>query len=143
MRTRSKPRYQPPFGQIRNLVAQLIFFKLQHYLGVRKHADDFRTHLQEQLNRLEGHATRDLLSKNSSLSAFAFEAAVKLKSWDSLEQLVKARSDSDAIDYFHATELCRIRIARETRIQRPSEFWLTTFYRLRRQATVTFCPIFH
>lgn len=66
-----------------------IKIQLQHYLGVRKYADDFRTHLQGQLSRLEGRAASDLLSKYSSLLAFDFEAAVNLKSWDSLEKLVK------------------------------------------------------
>lgn len=64
---------------------------------MRKYADDFRTRLQGQLSRLEGRAMSDLLNKYSSLSTFDFEAAVKLKSWDSLEQLVKVRGDSAAV----------------------------------------------
>lgn len=60
-------------------------------MDVRRYADDFRTRLQEQLSRLEGRAMNDLLSKYSSLLAFDFEAAVRLKSWDSLEQLVEVR----------------------------------------------------
>ena len=63
--------------------------QLQHYLDVRKIAEDFRNRLPEQLQRLEGGARDDLLRKKASLIAFDFEAAVRLKTWDSLENLIE------------------------------------------------------
>lgn len=41
------------------------------------------------MERLQGGAKDDLLKKNNSLLAFDFEAAARLKAWDSLEQLIK------------------------------------------------------
>ncbi|KAL8797191.1 MAG: hypothetical protein Q9195_000658 [Heterodermia aff. obscurata] len=63
--------------------------QLQHYLGVRGVASDFRKRLPEQLERLQAGAKDDLLKKNTTLLAFDFEAAARLKAWDSLEQLIK------------------------------------------------------
>ena len=46
-------------------------------------------HIQEQINKLEGGAKGDLQRKNASLLAFDFEAAARLKAWDSLDQIIK------------------------------------------------------
>ena len=63
--------------------------KLQHYLNLRKAANDFRSRLQEQLERLEGGAKEDLSRKHKSLLAYDFEAAARLKAWESFEPLIK------------------------------------------------------
>lgn len=63
--------------------------QLQHYLNVRKAANDFRKRLQEQLERLEGGAKEDLSRKHNSLLAYDFEAAARLKAWESFEPLIK------------------------------------------------------
>ncbi|MCJ1227176.1 hypothetical protein MMC12_003831 [Toensbergia leucococca] len=63
--------------------------QLRYYLGLRKVAEDFRGRLQEQLKRLEGGAKKDLLRKHTSLVAFDFEAAVRLKAWEDLFQLIE------------------------------------------------------
>ena len=66
--------------------------KLQHYLNVRKVINDFRARLQEQLDRLEGGAKEDLMRKHTSLIAYDFEAAARLKAWDSFEQLINVKA---------------------------------------------------
>lgn len=60
-------------------------------------AEDFRTRLQEQLDRLEGGAKDDLLRKHSSLLAFDFEAAARLKAWESLGELITVGKPSIVI----------------------------------------------
>ncbi|KAL8827012.1 MAG: hypothetical protein Q9191_003441 [Dirinaria sp. TL-2023a] len=70
--------------------------QLQHYLNVRKAANDFRKRLQEQLERLEGGAKEDLSRKHNSLLAYDFEAAARLKAWESFEPLIKGKKDCEA-----------------------------------------------
>ncbi|KAL6717482.1 sporulation-specific protein 22 [Lecanora helva] len=62
--------------------------QLQHYLNVRKSVNDFRTHVQEQVSRLEGGAKEDLQRKYGGLLAFDFEAAARLKAWDDLSGII-------------------------------------------------------
>lgn len=63
--------------------------QLQHYTTVRKVIDDFRVDVKGQVNRLEGGAKGDLQRKHASLLAFDYEAATRLKAWDSLDQIIK------------------------------------------------------
>lgn len=56
---------------------------------MRQAVNCFRTHAEDQTNRLEGGAKDDLQYKHARLLAFDFEAAVRLKSWASLGQIVK------------------------------------------------------
>jgi hypothetical protein len=56
---------------------------------VRKAVDDFRTHVKDQVDRLEGGAKEDLLRKHASLLGFDYEAAARLKDWGSLGQIIK------------------------------------------------------
>ena len=51
--------------------------------------DDFRIHIKGQINRLEGGAKSDLQRKYTSLLAFDYEAAARLKAWDCLIQIIK------------------------------------------------------
>jgi hypothetical protein len=63
--------------------------QLQHYLNLRKVVDDFRRHVKDQLNQLKGGAKDDLRRKYSSLLAFDYEAAARLKAWESLDPIIK------------------------------------------------------
>ncbi|KAF6237883.1 hypothetical protein HO173_004084 [Letharia columbiana] len=67
--------------------------QLQHYTNVRKVIDDFRVDVKGQVNRLEGGAKGDLQHKYASLLAFDYEAAARLKAWDSLDQIIKESQD--------------------------------------------------
>ena len=65
--------------------------QLQHYLNLRKAVDDFRNHVKEQLDRLDGGAKDDLQHKFSSLLTFDFEAAARLKAWGSFNAILNVR----------------------------------------------------
>ncbi|ESZ92874.1 hypothetical protein SBOR_6737 [Sclerotinia borealis F-4128] len=62
--------------------------QLQFYLNLRKHVTSFNHLLQEKLEKLEKDITDDLLQKLSVLLAFDFEAACRLKDWDSLGEII-------------------------------------------------------
>ena len=51
--------------------------------------NDFRVNVKDQVNRLEGGAKDDLQRKYASLLTFDYEAAARLKAWDSLDQIIK------------------------------------------------------
>lgn len=71
--------------------------QLQHYIDVRKVIDDFRVDVKAQVNRLEGGAKADLQRKHASLLAFDYEAAARLKAWDSLDQIIKVCPVTDHV----------------------------------------------
>lgn len=56
---------------------------------MRKAIDDFRVNVKGQADKLEGGAKADLQRKHASLLAFDYEAAARLKAWDSLDQIIK------------------------------------------------------
>ncbi|KAI9792394.1 MAG: hypothetical protein M1816_002278 [Peltula sp. TS41687] len=62
--------------------------QLQHYLNVRKHANDFRKEAHSHLEKFEGGAKDDLEKKYATLLSFDFEAAARLKAWDDLGQII-------------------------------------------------------
>ncbi|KAM3081866.1 Transcription factor [Clarireedia jacksonii] len=68
----------------------LIETQLQDYLNLRKHVASFDSHLQEKLEpgKLEELTADDLLQKLAVLLAFDFEAACRLKDWDSLGECI-------------------------------------------------------
>ncbi|KAL8738134.1 MAG: hypothetical protein Q9181_001040 [Wetmoreana brouardii] len=72
--------------------------KLQYYLELRKTMSDFRSLVNEQLSKLEGGAKSDLLRKYACLVAFDFEAAARLKSWRSFEELINVRGRDQKTD---------------------------------------------
>ncbi|KAI9697243.1 MAG: hypothetical protein M1836_004807 [Candelina mexicana] len=83
--------------------------QLQYYLNLRSHVRDFRTRLPDQINRLEGGAKDDLGRKYSTLLSFDFEAAVRLKAWDDLGQLIEDCAecgDSKVYEIFADIMLC-------------------------------------
>ncbi len=57
-------------------------------MNVRSHVKAFRERLQDQLGRLEGGAREDLLRKYGTVLSFEYEAAVRLKAWDGLAQII-------------------------------------------------------
>ncbi|PQE09145.1 hypothetical protein CJF32_00010362 [Rutstroemia sp. NJR-2017a WRK4] len=68
----------------------LIETQLQDYLNLRKHVASFDSLLQEKLEpgKLEELTADDLLQKLAVLLAFDFEAACRLKDWDSLGECI-------------------------------------------------------
>lgn len=65
--------------------------QLQKYLLLRGHVSSYDKNVQEKLQQLEGEPAADLLKKLSVLISYDFEAAVQLKAWDDLtEVIVKA-----------------------------------------------------
>ncbi|KAI9856788.1 MAG: hypothetical protein M1824_005259 [Vezdaea acicularis] len=63
--------------------------QLQYYLTGRAHVEGFRARIPDQLTRLGPGSREDLLKKLGVVLAFDFEAAVRLKSWDSLELIIE------------------------------------------------------
>lgn len=66
----------------------IIETQLQNYLSLRKHVESFDSLLQEKLDKLEEGPRLDLLQKLAVLLAFDFEAACRLKAWDSLSEVI-------------------------------------------------------
>lgn len=62
--------------------------QLDNYLELRRYADDYDTKLQEKLVELEEVVAQDLLGKLGVILAWDFEAAIHLKQWDSLREIV-------------------------------------------------------
>jgi hypothetical protein len=62
--------------------------QLQSYLLIRKHVDSFDTSLQKKLGKLEEGPVEDLVKKLSILLAYDFEAAVRLKNWEELGEII-------------------------------------------------------
>jgi len=65
-----------------------IEIQLQNYLTIRKHVQNFDTILQLKLEKLEEGPAEDLVNKLSILLAYDFEAAVRLKQWDDLAEII-------------------------------------------------------
>lgn len=68
--------------------------QLQNYLLVRSHATNFYDLVPLQLIRLEADSKTDLLKKYRSVLAFDFEAAGRLKAWDSLLEILDQSEDT-------------------------------------------------
>jgi len=62
--------------------------QLQDYLIIRKNVKSFDTILQLKLEKLEEGPAEDLIKKLSILLAYDFEAAVRLKKWDDLPEII-------------------------------------------------------
>jgi hypothetical protein len=65
-----------------------IEIQLQNYLQLRKHVKSFDTRLQSILDVLEEGPQQDLLNKLATLLVYDFEAAIRLKSWDDLTEVI-------------------------------------------------------
>ncbi|KFZ02357.1 hypothetical protein V500_00246 [Pseudogymnoascus sp. VKM F-4518 (FW-2643)] len=62
--------------------------QLQDYLELRKHVDSFDARLQSIVDVLEEGPQQDLLQKLSALLVFDFEAAIRLKAWEDLTEVI-------------------------------------------------------
>ena len=113
--------------------------KLQHYLNVRKAANDFRSRLQEQLERLEGGAKEDLSRKHNSLLAYDFEAAARLKAWESFEPLIKVGGAivHSRRNHQHKRLMQVKRIVKQTPTRRSMPSWQTLFFHAKRLPKVS------
>lgn len=74
--------------------------KLQRYLEMRDHVAAFDVQLQTEVAPQDDAIVGDLRAKSSTLFVFDFEAAVCLKNWDDLNQIVrKAEACNDEVMY--------------------------------------------
>lgn len=85
--------------------------QLQHYLIMRKHIAVADSDIQERMESqsLDEVASRDLLSKLALLLAFDFEAAVALKRWQDLGEIVLKASACQNIESFKTMADCLLR----------------------------------
>lgn len=82
--------------------------QLQNYLLMRRHVAAADTSIQERIESqsLDEVASRDLLSKLALLLAFDFEAAVALKCWKDLGEIVIKASACQNIESFKTMAGC-------------------------------------
>lgn len=82
--------------------------QLQNYLLMRRHVAAADTSIQERMESqsLDEVASRDLLSKLALLLAFDFEAAVALKCWKDLGEIVIKASACQNIESFKTMAGC-------------------------------------
>ncbi|KAH7398979.1 meiosis protein SPO22/ZIP4 like-domain-containing protein [Phaeosphaeria sp. MPI-PUGE-AT-0046c] len=60
---------------------------LQNYLEARKHCQEFRRAASEGIDKLEGSAQADIISKHFQIVKLELEAVIKLEKWDELDDL--------------------------------------------------------
>ena len=68
--------------------------QLQLYLDVRKRVEVFRS-VSDQVGKMGEGAKEDLCNKFTSLLAYDFEAAARLKAWDSFKIIIEVYDASD------------------------------------------------
>ena len=85
--------------------------QLQRYLLMRRHIAAADTSIQERMESqsLDEVASRDLLSKLALLLAFDFEAAVALKHWKDLGEIVLKASACKNMESFRTMADCILR----------------------------------
>lgn len=85
--------------------------QLQDYLIMRKHIEAADSEIQERIESqsLDEVASRDLLDKLSLLLAFDFEAALALKCWQDLGQIVLKASACQNLESFKTMADCVLR----------------------------------
>lgn len=74
--------------------------QLQDYLELRKHVDSFDTRLQSIIDVLEEGPQQDLLKKLAALLVFDFEAAIRLKAWDDLTEVILKADCCKSMDIY-------------------------------------------
>ncbi|KAL5345161.1 sporulation-specific protein 22 [Pseudogymnoascus australis] len=74
--------------------------QLQDYLELRKHVDSFDTRLQSIMDVLEEGPQQDLLKKLATLLVFDFEAAIRLKAWDDLTEVILKADCCKSMDIY-------------------------------------------
>ena len=102
---------------------------------MRKVIDDFRVDVRGQVKRLEGGAKADLQRKHTSLLAFDYEAAARLKAWDSLGQIIKVRKPDD--DLVGTQLTCASRNPKTLKIPNCMDQLQTSRFLLKHQATAS------
>jgi hypothetical protein len=80
--------------------------QLQDYLVIRKHVNSFGTGLQEKLENLEKGPAEDLVKKLSILLAYDFEAAVRLKRWEDLPEIILKADICNSMKVFELMADC-------------------------------------
>lgn len=85
--------------------------QLQDYLVLRKHiaAADCEIELRLQSKNTDEASAQDLLSKLAQMLAFDFEAAVALKRYDSLREIVLKSNQCKNLETFKAMADCALR----------------------------------
>lgn len=74
--------------------------QLQDYLELRKHVDCFDTRLQSIIDVLEEGPQQDLLKKLAALLVFDFEAAIRLKAWDDMREIILKADCCKSMDIY-------------------------------------------
>ncbi|OBT69660.1 hypothetical protein VE03_00976 [Pseudogymnoascus sp. 23342-1-I1] len=74
--------------------------QLQDYLELRKHVDSFDSRLQSIIDNLEEGPQQDLLKKLTTLLVFDFEAAIRLKAWDDLTEVILKADCCKSMDIY-------------------------------------------
>lgn len=82
--------------------------QLQDYLSIRKNVKSFDTILQLKLEKLEEGPTGDLIKKLSILLAYDFEAAVRLKSWDDIPEIIMKSDICKSMKLFESMADCML-----------------------------------
>ncbi len=80
--------------------------QLQDYLSIRKNVHSFDTILQLKLAKLENGPAEDLVKKLSILLAYDFEAAVRLKKWDDLSEIILKSNICKSIKLYELMSDC-------------------------------------
>lgn len=85
--------------------------QLQDYLVVRKHIEqaDHAIQLQLQNKNIDSASTTDLLSKLAQLLAFDFEAAVALKKYQDLSEIVLKAEPCQHLETYKTMADCALR----------------------------------
>lgn len=85
--------------------------KLQDYLIVRKHIDeaDDAIQLQLQSSNIDDASARDLLGKLAQLLAFDFEAAVALKKYQDLGEIITKADQCQDLETYKTMADCALR----------------------------------
>lgn len=83
--------------------------QLQDYLEMRKHVAAYDSELPAQLPALVGEARNDMLQKLATLLAFDFEGAIRLKSWESLVEIVRKTAECKNVTTLQGMADCLLR----------------------------------
>jgi len=82
--------------------------QLQDYLLIRKNVKSFDTILQLKLEKLEEGPAEDLIKKLSILLAYDFEAAVLLKNWNELPEIISKSDICKSMKLFELMADCML-----------------------------------
>lgn len=83
-----------------------IEIQLDNYLSLRRHTKDFDERLEQRIGYLEEVVTQDLLDKLGVLLAWDLEAAIQLKQWDDLQEIIRKAETCKNVHTFEVMADC-------------------------------------